>query len=80
MSQGYSTRLVEVNRKENRRHLGVALGRVCIRAQIPVTAVAEKFQVSRQSVYSWFKGESLPRPDLTREIEKYISQVERKLG
>ena len=80
MSQGYTTYMVEVNRREDRRHLGVALGRVCIKARIPVTAVAEKFKVSRQSVYSWFKGESLPRPELTREIEKYISQVERKLG
>lgn len=80
MSQGYTTYMVEANRKGSRRHLGVALGRVCIRARIPVADVATKFNVSRQSVYSWFKGESVPRPELTREIEKYISQVERKLG
>ena len=34
MSQGYSLNLVEANRQVNQRHLGVALGRVCIAARV----------------------------------------------
>ena len=58
MSQGYSTGLVAENRQGSLRHLGVALGRVCIKKGIPVTDVAFHFRVSRQTVYSWFKGVS----------------------
>ena len=75
MSQGYSFELVDANRKARRSHLGVALGRACIRAKVPVIAVADRFGVSRQSVYNWFKGVTNPHPNLIREIEKYIGQL-----
>ena len=75
MSQGYSLSLVEANRSGSRRHIGVALGRVCIKARVPVAEVADYFGVSRQAIYSWFKGVSHPRPNLTSEIEKYMSSL-----
>jgi hypothetical protein len=78
MSQGYSLSLVEANRQVNSRHLGVALGRVCIKARVPVMDVADYFGVSRQGIYNWFKGVSHPRPHLTPQIEKYMEQIGRK--
>ncbi len=80
MSQGYSQGLVEANRKASRSHPGVALGRMCIKAKVPVMEVAEHFGLSRQAIYSWFKGVSSPRPDLVKQIEKYMYQIGRRLG
>ena len=55
MSYGYSLKLAELNRKADNRSIGVQLGRVCIKRNIPVTIVAAKLRVSRQTIYNWRK-------------------------
>jgi len=78
MSQGYSLNMVESNRQVSSQHLGVALGRVCIKKRIPIVDVAEHFGLSRQTIYNWFKGVSLPRPRLTPKIEQYMEKIGHK--
>ena len=41
MSQGYSQRFIARNREADGKSLGVALGRVCIKYDVPVIAVAK---------------------------------------
>ena len=77
MSQGYSTNLVAENRKGSLRHVGVALGRACIKQGVSVLDVSFHFRVSRQTVYNWFKGVSNPRPELQRDIEQFITKIGR---
>ena len=77
MSQGYSTSLVAENRKGSLRHIGVALGRACIKQGVSVLDVSFHFRVSRQTVYNWFKGVSNPRPELQRDIEQFITKIGR---
>jgi hypothetical protein len=72
MSKGYSLRLRDLNRRESGRYLGVRLGRVCIKHDIPVTEVARRMVVTRQTVYNWFVGYSHPAPGKVSEIEQYI--------
>lgn len=60
MSFGYSIRIVTLNNAAE-DSLGVRLGRACIQHNMPVSAVAKALGVSRQTVYSWFTGESKPR-------------------
>jgi hypothetical protein len=80
MAQGYSFDLVEANKRASAKNIGVALGRVCIKARIPVTEVASFFGVSRMTIYNWFKGDRVPRVRLTPEIDKYILNVKKKLS
>jgi predicted transcriptional regulator len=75
MSYGYSQSLVSANKKASIKSLGVALGRVCIREDISVSHVADFFGVSRMAVYSWFKGDSVPNPEASAAIEKYIRSI-----
>lgn len=70
--RGYSLILVKANRDADPRHIGVRLGKWCIRMNIPVTEVAQKFGVSRMTVYSWFTGVSRPRKDKADQIEKLL--------
>lgn len=53
---GYTLHLQQLNRKADKRKLGVRLGRHCIRNGIAVTELVELFGVSRQAVYNWFNG------------------------
>jgi transcriptional regulator with XRE-family HTH domain len=58
MSYGYSARLIALNKKADSKLLGVRLGRVCIQQNIPVSTVASRLGVSRQTIYNWFMGET----------------------
>jgi hypothetical protein len=54
MAKGYSLLMAEQIKGANQKLLGVQLGRVCLNKDIPVQDVAEFFDVSRVTVYSWF--------------------------
>lgn len=56
MGYGYTLRVAEQNVAADPELLGVQLGKLCIHAAIPVTSVADKLGVSRQTVYNWFSG------------------------
>ena len=72
MSYGYSQSLVYANKKANIQSLGVALGRICIRANVSVSEVAEFFGVTRMTIYNWFKGDSVPHSSYAQAISDYI--------
>jgi transcriptional regulator with XRE-family HTH domain len=72
MSYGYSQSLVYANKKANIKSLGVALGRICIRANVSVSEVAEFFGVTRMTIYNWFKGDSVPHSSYAQAISDYI--------
>lgn len=74
MSHGYSQSLVQANKAASARLLGVALGRHCIKRGISVMDIAEKFGVSRATVYLWFKGTSIPRSGVAVQIQRYIKK------
>jgi DNA-binding transcriptional regulator YiaG len=75
MSYGYSLRLIERNSQANENKLGVQLGRVCIKQNVPVSVVAGRFGVTRQTVYNWFSGISNPAEPLHGLVTQYISAL-----
>jgi hypothetical protein len=75
MSYGYSLGLIERNSRASEKKLGVQLGRVCINHNVPVSVVASRFGVTRQTVYNWFGGISSPAEALHGLIIQYISAL-----
>jgi DNA-binding transcriptional regulator YiaG len=76
MSQGYSLRLRDLNRRAPSKALGVRLGRMCIKHDVPVTVVAQRMGVTRQTVYNWFAGVTNPQPALVTLVESYLTQFD----
>jgi len=74
MSYGYSQRIVRSNSLASPTLIGVDLGRICIRYEVPVIEVSEALGVSRQTVYNWFIGKCKPKAALHDAIEKLISK------
>ncbi len=72
---GYSLNLMLANKAADTKHLGVALGRQCIKAGVSVSAIAGKFGVSRQTVYNWFEGRVTPNNQVTERIKAYIADL-----
>ncbi len=72
MSYGYSARLIALNKEANSKLLGVKLGRVCIKRDIPVSLVASELGVSRQTVYNWFTGANTPLNQSVGAVEALL--------
>jgi len=76
MSYGYTTRIDSLNRKANKFSLGVRLGRVCIKHNVPASEVASQLGVTRQTVYNWFIGVHEPNERLSKLIKDFIAEYE----
>ena len=77
MSYGYTTRLGSLNKQADGSLLGVKLGRLCIKYEVPVIDVASQLGVSRQTVYNWFTGTHKPKEMLTPFIQELIDELKR---
>lgn len=55
--------------------VGVQLGKLCITKNIPVVDVAQYLNVSRQTVYFWFKGKCRPKKELHEKIEQLVEKL-----
>jgi len=75
---GYSLNLMLVNKAADGKHIGVALGRICIKTGLPVSVVARRFKVSRQTVYNWFEGRVTPNNQVTEPIKQLITTLKHK--
>ena len=58
----------------NPMRLGVQLGRLCVSANLPPSEVAKVLDVSRMSVYNWFKGGAVRSKNVDR-IEIFMRLV-----
>jgi transcriptional regulator with XRE-family HTH domain len=75
MGYGYSIRLIDLNKKADKQSLGVRLGKLCIKNNIPVAEVATSFGVSRQTIYNWFIGATFPQPAFEESINEFINTL-----
>lgn len=78
MPRSYSERLTLHLNQADPNRTGIALGILCVRANLPATFVAKAFGVTRMTIHSWFRGK--PLRDKNRQlVEAFISLVEKDL-
>ena len=78
-NRGYSNKLANANRNADFSSAGVKLGRFCITENKRVTAIAEKFYVTKLTVYKWFDGSWIPNEKHTNQILKYLEREDEKV-
>ena len=74
-NRGYASKIIKANLEADAESPGVALGRFCIAKEIPVSDVAEYFEVSRMTIYKWFVGEWSPRRVNAEKIWLMLEQA-----
>jgi hypothetical protein len=75
MPRTYSNKFIDEVKDGNPNRTGTALALACIKANLPAKYVAEALEVTRMSVYSWFRGK--PVRDKNRQvIEVFTDLVE----
>jgi predicted site-specific integrase-resolvase len=58
--------------------IGVKLAKLCVKADVPPIEVAEKCNVSRLTVYTWFRGGAIRNRNLEK-IKILIKELEKKV-
>lgn len=70
---GYSIQFQKRNRAANKKLFGVQFGKHCIQHNISVMEVAQRLNVTRQTVYFWFTGATEPRKETAQKIRELYS-------
>ena len=74
MARPYSEGFLLSLQKADPTRIGVQLGKICVKANLPTTYVAEAFNVSRMSIHSWFRGQYV-REKNYEKITKFIELI-----
>ena len=75
MLRGYTTKFIQAVNNADQTKIGVQLGQVCIKNNIPVNDVAEFLKVTRMTVYHWFKGKTQVRTKHEETVKKLIAKL-----
>ena len=78
MPRSYSDKFLRELDKQETDSLGVALARVCVKANLPATYAAVALETSATTVYSWFRGQGI-REKKRKTVEVFIELVEADL-
>lgn len=76
MSHGYSILTAREILQTKSTAIGVQLGKICVKLQIPIKDVAKYFNVSRPTVYAWFSGKSAVSETYEKEVRKLIRTLQ----
>ena len=76
MPTGYSMVTAEAIKRANSSLLGVQLGKICLKNNIPAKEVAEFFDVSRMTVYNWFAGTHEPQRLYASAINTLLNSLQ----
>lgn len=59
MPRTYSQELLKLVNDSNPNYPGIALAKACIQANLPAKYVAVALNVTRMTLYSWFRGKPI---------------------
>jgi len=75
MSRTYSEAFLIELHKANPNRAGTALALACVKANLPAKYVAIALEVTRMTVFSWFRGKPIRHKNLLR-VETFTDLVE----
>ncbi len=78
MPRTYSEKFLIAMHQGNPRRIGVSLAKSCVKANLPAKYVAVALNVSRMTIYSWFRGQQI-REKNERVVEVFIDLVEKDI-
>lgn len=75
MSRPYSEAFLLELHKANPNRAGTALALACVKANLPAKYVAEALEVTRMTVFSWFRGKPIRHNNLLK-VETLTDLIE----
>jgi hypothetical protein len=71
----YSKKIIRLNADADASLMGVALGRLCIYRNVPVSEICRDLDVSKAAVYRWFTGKHDIGKHLRPKVTAYYRSV-----
>ena len=71
MARPYGEKFLRELERSKLTTLGIQLARLCVKANLPATYVAEALETSPTTVYSWFRGQGI-REQKRKAVEVFI--------
>jgi hypothetical protein len=78
MPRSYGDKFLIELRDADPNRLGVQLGRLCVEANLPALYVAKVLQVSKTTIYAWFRGQYI-REEKHKVIEAFMNLVKQDM-
>lgn len=75
MSRTYSEAFLIELHKANPNRAGIALAHACVKANLPSKYVAEALEVTRMTVFSWFRGKPIRYKNMLK-VETFTELIE----
>lgn len=75
MSRTYSETFLTELHKANPNKAGIALALACVKANLPTKYVAEALEVTRMTVFSWFRGKPIRHSNMLK-VETLTDLIE----
>jgi len=77
--RSYGDKFLLELRDADPNRLGVQLGRICVDANLPAVHVSRVLEVSKTTVYAWFRGQYI-REEKRRTVEAFIDLVKKDMA
>lgn len=78
MPRPYSEEFLRFINTTEATGLGVALGKACVKANLPLVHVARGLNLSKVTLFNWFRGRGM-RESKRHNVERFLEIVERDL-
>jgi len=78
MTGVYSDKLLRAVSAGDEQLLGVRLGKLCVKANLPASYVAIALECSRMSIHTWFRGGGM-RESKRRYVEALMRLIEKDM-
>lgn len=78
MAKSYSEKYLLSLNDLNEKRIGVQFGKLCVKANLPPSMIADAMGVSRMSVYNWFRGKVVNQKNVEK-VERFMDIIEEYL-
>ena len=79
MAKSYSDKYLISLNNLNEKRIGVQFGKLCVKANLPPSMIADAMAVSRMSVYNWFRGKVVNQKNVEK-VELFMDIIEDNLS
>lgn len=76
--RGHDTQFIRRVEEADQHPAVLYLANMCIDYEIPITAVADEFGVSRATIYNWMTGKTVPRPHHLKKMPGITERLRKR--
>jgi len=78
MARPYSDKFLLGLKTADEERVGIQLAKICVQSKFPALYIAHHFEVTRMTIYKWFRGSYIAEKNCIR-IQRFIKEIKKDL-